>query len=524
MSTLQPVISAEWDAGDIEMCVPGTRVVLLHDLLAWAGASDSSCAFWLNGLAGSGKSTIARTLCERLHVQGLLGASFFVSRQHPDRRDASNIVRSIAYQLATRQRSFSDALCAQLREASISATRSLQQQIADFIITPARGLPSDSSFTVVIDGLDESFLDPLGRPGGDLLRLLVQQMLQLNGRLRLLLTSRAEPAIHRMFDQLSSTTVVRLHDLDTATVWEDIRRYLNHAFAVIRNDRPELELNNWPRIEDFERLVELSGMLMIYAATVIRFVSSPIHDPRHRLSQCLDQRQTGGVTSPYRQLDAVYRQIMDDAVRDSPGGDEDWLCQRFRAVLAATVLAKVPLDNETLAFLSGSTGDETRIVVGSLSSVLADGTSGLRFFHPSFPDFALDPARCTDPRLCVVPTVDHGAIALRCLEILNEDLRYNICSIQDPTVANQDVPSLGMTLDDKVSRSLRYAASFWCSHLATCDTPNNPLLSALEVFCRDHLFHWVEVLSLVQHVSPVEQAVLEVIGWCEVCCSVASRV
>jgi hypothetical protein len=524
LDSLKPVTSAAWNATGahdaqslpIAMCTPGTRVSLLEDLMTWATASDSSCVFWLNGLAGTGKSTIARTLCERLDVKGLLGASFFVSRQHADGRDASTIVRSIAWQLAMRQRSFSDALCAKLRDAPISTTRSLQQQIADLIITPARELPSSSSLIIVIDALDECFTDSQDRLGEYLLELLVRQMLPLDGRVRLLFTSRPKRAIQVKFHQLPSASVVRLHDIDTATVREDIRRYLIHAFNDIRTYRLGGKLSTWPTTEDVEMLVELSGMLMIFAVTAIRFIESPRHDPRDRLAQCLDQRQAVSGTSRYNKLDAVYRQIMNDAVRDSPGGDEAWLCQRLRAGLAAMVLAKVPLDIETLAAISGLTGDETRIVVDSLTSVLADGTSGLRVFHPSFTDFAIDPARCMDPRLSVMPKLDHGLIALRCLAILNRDLRYNICSIQDPTVANQRVQGLDMALHENVSHSLRYAASFWCSHLADCDNPENSLLVALEVFCRDHLFHWVEILSLVQHVGLAESALLRAIEWCTV--------
>jgi len=35
--------------------------------------------FWLNGLAGTGKSTIAQTFAEMAFADGKLGASFFCS-------------------------------------------------------------------------------------------------------------------------------------------------------------------------------------------------------------------------------------------------------------------------------------------------------------------------------------------------------------------------------------------------------------------------------------------------------------
>jgi hypothetical protein len=498
------------------MCTPGTRVALLDDLLTWATASDSPCLFWLNGLAGTGKSTIARTLCERLYERGLLGASFFISRDQSDRREASNIVRSIAYQLAVRSRPMSEALCANLRETPVSAARSLQEQITDWIINPARELPDNSFFIIVIDALDESFTDFLGRPGGALLLLLGRQLLQLASRVRLFITSRNEVPIQQMFHELSavSKTAVKLHDLDSAVVQADITTYLTYSFANIREARLELSLGDWPTTDTVHELVSLSGLLFIYAATAVRFVSHRRHSPRERLIQLLGHKSGAG-TSPYRQLDELYRQILNDAVRDSDG-DEGFLRERLQAVMAVILLAYTPLNIEALATLSGVSSDGVSLVVGSLSSLLADSTSGVRVFHPSFPDFALDTSRIRDRWLCVVPTVQHGLIALRCLEIMNKHLRYDICNIQNTTLANKDVQNLDELLREHVSDALRYAACFWCNHLTASGAPESQLINALAEFCEKHLFHWVEVLSLVENVMPVETALLGAIEWCDV--------
>ncbi|KAH6881522.1 hypothetical protein BKA58DRAFT_371720 [Alternaria rosae] len=40
-------------------CLPGTRISLLEEIYSWANAQDEHCLYWLNGLAGTGKSTIA---------------------------------------------------------------------------------------------------------------------------------------------------------------------------------------------------------------------------------------------------------------------------------------------------------------------------------------------------------------------------------------------------------------------------------------------------------------------------------
>jgi hypothetical protein len=486
--------------------------------MTWATASDSSCVFWLNGLAGTGKSTIARTLCQRLDAQGLLGASFFISRDQSERRDASNIVRSIAHQLAVRWRLVSDALCTELCETPSSKARSLREQITDFVIIPARALSATSSFIIVIDALDEAVTDFLDRPGGDLLLLLVPQLIQLAGRVKLLITSRNEIPIQQMFRELSATpqtvNTVKLHELDKVVVQDDIAIYLNHSFTVIRTTRLDLELTGWPSPTAVSTLVELSGLLFIYAATAVRFVTHRKHSPRERLDRLLGLTSNTS-NSAYSQLDRLYRQILNDAVHD-PDGHEASLCQRLQAVMAMIVLAQTPLNIEALGTLSGLGLDGCRIMVGYLASLLADSGGSVRAFHPSFPDFAIDAARCTDSRLCVVPAVDHGLIALRCLELMNKHLRYDICGIHDPALANEEIEDLDVILRENVSDALRYAVCFWCNHLAASRAPDSALINVLHTFCQKHLFHWVEILSLVQHVVLAEVALLSAIEWCRV--------
>ncbi|KFY18112.1 hypothetical protein V492_00137 [Pseudogymnoascus sp. VKM F-4246] len=43
-------------------CLPGTRVELLNEITTWGNTSDGPCIFWLSGMAGTSKSTIARTV------------------------------------------------------------------------------------------------------------------------------------------------------------------------------------------------------------------------------------------------------------------------------------------------------------------------------------------------------------------------------------------------------------------------------------------------------------------------------
>ena len=57
-----------------------TRVQIIADLEAWAQDETASKVYWLYGHLGTGKTSIAHTLSERLDGQQMLGASFFCSR------------------------------------------------------------------------------------------------------------------------------------------------------------------------------------------------------------------------------------------------------------------------------------------------------------------------------------------------------------------------------------------------------------------------------------------------------------
>ncbi|KAM6493378.1 hypothetical protein JOM56_011512 [Amanita muscaria] len=71
-------------------CFPGTREALLREMMDWAtepGESESRM-YVLSGLAGIGKSTVIYTLATQADERGLLGASFFFSRDYDDRNNA----------------------------------------------------------------------------------------------------------------------------------------------------------------------------------------------------------------------------------------------------------------------------------------------------------------------------------------------------------------------------------------------------------------------------------------------------
>lgn len=73
------------------VCLNNTRTELLDYVYKWIEGDDERRIFWLKGMAGTGKSTIARTVA-RKYDRALLVGSFFFSRGGGNRSKAERLV------------------------------------------------------------------------------------------------------------------------------------------------------------------------------------------------------------------------------------------------------------------------------------------------------------------------------------------------------------------------------------------------------------------------------------------------
>jgi hypothetical protein len=310
---------------------------------------------------------------------------------------------------------------------------------------------------------------------------------------------------------------MKLQDLDTTMVQDDIRKYLTSAFADVRNTRTECDLRDWPEPSAIDSLVESAGTLFVYASTAVRFVEDRYDSPRDRLELLMGHHSDSESASPYDQLDQLYTEVLTNTIQAS-GNNRDRLSQRMRNVLVVIILAQHPLSVAALAALSGYKPDVTSIVVQSLSALLlVDAQQPVRVFHPSLPDFIISSDRCKDARFLITPSTDHQTLVRHCLNVMDE-LCYNICGLADPSQANADVDGLAELLNAKVSEALRYAMAYWLFHISKSGEPDSNLVKVLSHFSRRHLFHWIELLSLTGSLSFAYKGLPEAEAWCEVCC------
>jgi cytidylate kinase len=466
-------------------------VKLLGEIQTWIDGQSAERIYWLNGLAGTGKSTIAASVCETLDRRRQLYISFFFSRKAPDLRSAQKAIHTIAYQLAVSGSSQSrQAIYRARRERPDLLTKSLQEQMTALVTEPLR---HTLSLVLVIDALDECETTVLGRKGTDLLSVLADSVCSL-AHVKLFVTSRNEVGLRTAFTnviQRSTAQVVQLHEIEKSIVRDDIRVYLAHSFARIKHDRaddlPSADI--WPLESDLTELLRRAGVLFVYAVTVINFVSYEVTDPVKRLKLVIDTK-ADSIGPPFRLLDELYTHVLANVPPPEAPLDDTVLSQ-LQSILGALVFLQEALRVHGIVGLTGRTLAEVNPLVRRLAAVvLGGGQEPVSLFHPSFLDFITSSERCHDRRFLLHPGIQHQELAYCCLRAMNlaaTGLRYNICELADPFVANKDVADVDGRLQ-RVPEAVRYAAVYSAAHLSSGDEAGDALEGELVNFVKTTCF------------------------------------
>ncbi|RDW93985.1 uncharacterized protein DSM5745_01307 [Aspergillus mulundensis] len=397
LEKLPRAVDAAFDSRSQEheaLCLPGTRTEALQKLVAWSENPGSETICWLKGMAGTGKSTIARTVAGRFHEQGCLAGSFFFSRGAGDRGHAGKLIATLAAQLARKDTELKQHICEAVMEDEDIAQRSLAEQCRRLIVEPVRKLAGDdaSPLVFVIDALDECDREEDIEIIPQLLTMLAS--VKSKFRLRVLITGRPERAVRRGFLQSRSHfhREFDLFDMDDAVVKQDISLLIEDELEKVRS-RHGLP-DSWPASSDrvVETLSTNAGSLFIYAKTVCRFIyESPI--PQRALKMLLEESSSENGHSPTAALDEMYLTIL----KHSYIGDEFL----FKRVIGSIVLLRTQFSTAALSGLLAVDESVIASVLHNLHSALhvpGDNTEPIYLLHPSFRDFLLNPNRCTDMR------------------------------------------------------------------------------------------------------------------------------
>jgi nucleoside-triphosphatase THEP1 len=471
----------------------GTRVKVLEDLDAWASNANSGKVYWMVGMAGIGKSTIAHTFCENLEGKNILGGSFFASRASEKTRNARLIIPVISHALARASPRIKVEVVKAIEDDPTLAEPAyinINEQFKRLIYDPVRTTAGAVDKVVVIDAVDEC--DNL-----EVVASFIKLVLEWSSKIpfKIFLTSRDEYRIRNAFRSTrdSIRELFYLHDIEQDVVKNDILKYLETSLARIKDDDSE----EWPLSSELSSLVARSGTLFIYAATAVRYITNGGEDYKSRLSAMVIHGQKS-INKFETDIDSLYVHVLEKVCE----GKEPHEVDHMRNLLSITIFLRHPLPME--AIISLSLESNARSYLSRLSSVIhipnQPGTV-VAPFHASFPDFITNPDRCSPKRCALFPSLiaseGHELIALKCLKLLNQSLKYNICEVpEELTLSRRDRANSPENVG-KISQALKYSCIYWAAHLAEVKVFDAVLVDPLHVFLHEHLLHWIECLSIL---------------------------
>ncbi|CAE6458993.1 unnamed protein product [Rhizoctonia solani] len=505
LNRLSPSLSAHYNSTQAiglkrGPCTPGTRVDALAHVTDWIRDSAPGGVYWLDGMAGTGKTTIAYSLCADLDSKCQLAASFFCSRLLPECRDANLILPSIAYQLARFSLPFRFALSKVLERDPDVHTRLPQIQFDSLIEKPMleiqATLPSD--LVVLADGLDECKDE---EHTGHVLSVLLNGVTNLP--IKLIVSSRPEPEIRGWMNSRSSARLA-LHELDKSVVQADIEAYLRMALRPMNLSEPK-----------FAALVQRAGILFIYASTVVRYISyrNFCRNPHARLDAVLNT-SSSSETIPNTEIDRLYATILEAALDDQKINEAER--NDMKQVLNTIICAQEPLTISALSeLLQFRDLDRVRAALDPLWSVLhVIGTSELVTpLHISFPEYMLDSTRST--RHHCNPGKHNQTLAHLCFECIGRtDRQFNICQLESSHICDDQVKDLDLRTQKLISTGLFYACRYWAHHLYNAEG-STTLSNQLEEFLSNRLLLWLEVLNLKKTMRFVGRSINFAEIWCE---------
>lgn len=519
-------------------CHPETRLDALADIDRWIEDPSTKCIFWLNGMAGTGKSTISRTLAARVSQRHTPMASFFFKKGEDDRGRADLFFTTIANQLVQQLPCITSAIREVIDADPAISDKTKTEQFKKLILNPLEKCRDSSNnpetVLVVVDALYECDQE---EDAAALIQLFSRAKEVTSTRLRFFVTSRPELPIRLSFTDISgSYNDMVLHKISRSAIEKDISTFFRFQLAQIRdrfnkaipsNSTGRLSLA-WPSSNSIQQLVEMAVPLFIFASTACRFIGDlECGDPEEQLAKILEYRNA----HTFSQLHMTYLPVLsrlhfkrvDSGLVIRSEDERSEIVAWFREIVGAIVVLIDPLNTISLARLLGTTQRRVDSKLSGLHSVLhipPDPSDPVKLLHLSFRDFLLDSANRNANQFWVDEQDTHAKLAAQCLQLLSTDgnLRRDICDLQLPGNLRTELDS--KTIDEQLQPEVQYACLHWVSHVMG----SNRLIrdkDQVHCFLTHHLLHWLEALSLLGCVRRSVSMVEDLIGVVDVCVPLA---
>ena len=343
---------------DINSRLPGFtgRQWLLDEINTWREGDRSSRIFCLSGGPGMGKSAVVAWLAHSNKAQVI--AAQFCRYNSPERRDPTRVIRSIAFQLATRLPDYRRHLLNQPEIKDLD--RKNPVDLFDYLLAnPLRYAINGNRprQLIVIDALDET----LQNGQSELTELIASQLSKLPDWLGWVVTSRPESGIRGQLEQFG------LHDIsaDDPRNQEDVETYIQHWL-------PTLGLKDAELLQAQQQILTAAQGNFLYVRQLQAAIQQNIIDIKQ-----LNDLPKG--------LSALYLREFKYRYPDAHHYEQELL-----PVLEILVASSRPIPTSDIEILLNYTKRQRAKVIERLGSYLTVTEQGVALFHKSMQDWLLD--------------------------------------------------------------------------------------------------------------------------------------
>jgi len=485
-----------------------TRVRILNEIDAWIKDPAAQQICWITGMAGTGKTTITKTVCERASADPdiVLGGSFFCSRTGvAAQRDIRCVIPTLVQLMARQSIAFSQAVAKEIANDRDIQHKHVTVQVKQLLYTPLTAIKdSHTSIVFIIDALDEcgdaisAVNEESHQAVSEMLEALVTSAPSgVRLPVKFLVTSRPETHIRETpVSDADFSQILRLHAVNKEEVNADIDRYITATLDTKLSGRPGIRAHFPESVVD--DLVRLCDGLFIVAATAIKHTfGAGASGAEGRFKKLLNDSRDGLNASAATPLDRMYKIILEDA-----SAEDITELSGLLSLLASLFSARMTLSITALADIMGQEACIVRASMSRLHAVIDvpddDILPGLRTVHASFGDYLFGRA----PGHIRIPQIlGHSTLAQGCLKVMRDGLHFNVSH----SISSYE-PNLS-TRPTSISLSLEYACLHWTHHIVGSNLHDNSASSSISLctiigqIFRPRFLFWLEVLSVLHRIG-----------------------
>jgi tetratricopeptide (TPR) repeat protein len=334
------------------------REWLIEELNQWREGDRHSRVFWLSGGPGVGKSAVAAWLAHSNRAQVI--AVQFCRYNSPERREPTRVIRSIAFQLATRLPDYRRHLMYQPEIADLD--RKNPAELFDYLLAnPLRYAINGnrSRHLIVLDALDES----LKEGKSELTELIAAEIHKLPDWIGWVVTSRPEAPIRRQLEQFG------IHEInaDDPRNQQDIASYVDEWLSKRGLVDDEL-------LQTQAKVIEAAQGNFLYLRQLELAVEQNIIDLKQ-----LDDLPKG--------LSALFAREFSYRFADLSAYEKDILPLLEIMVASSRPIPEADIEN----ILNCSKRQRIRLIE-QLGSFVNQTPDGIALFHKSLKDWLVDEA------------------------------------------------------------------------------------------------------------------------------------